>query len=129
MGHNRETQPRGAYWLVGGPALGRHAAEGAQSLTASHPSALCTLKDGTKPGNEPHPERAHQAADKGSHSAWARGGQSPALRSPLAQEAARVNLGQLRARGPSGSSCRGRDQACSRPPCSLPSCGETSGGR
>ena len=45
MGHNRETQPRGAYWLVGGPALGRHAAEGAQSLTASHPSALCPLKD------------------------------------------------------------------------------------
>lgn len=62
MGHNRETQPRGACWLVGGPALGRHAAEEVQSLTASHPSALCPLKDGTKPGDEPHPERAHRGA-------------------------------------------------------------------
>lgn len=107
MGHSKETQPHGACWLLGAPALGRHAPEEVQSLTASHPSALCPLKDGTKPGDALHPERGHRAADKGSHSAWARGGQSPALSSPLAQKAATVDLGQMRAWDPSGSSCPG----------------------
>ena len=107
MGHSRETQPHGACWLLGGPALGRYALEEVQSLTASRPSVLCPLKDGTKPGGALHPERGHRAADKGSHSAWARGGQSPALSPPLAQEAATVDLGQMRAWITSGCSCPG----------------------